>query len=154
MIKDNEGQVAIEFILVVGAILTMVVVAAPMILKNAEMNRGLSAARDGATKAAAMRGLGYAGQGVDMQPAGVVKINNLTYSVVEIADAQDNVTITISAKIPNSMDGSKICSSIRTQAQRYIAYAFTGDWPAGAVVPLDDRTGSYYVFKVSCSPSS
>ncbi len=46
---DDKGQVSIEFVLVVGAVLTMVIVAIPLILKNAEMNKALSAARDGAT---------------------------------------------------------------------------------------------------------
>jgi Flp pilus assembly pilin Flp len=76
--REERGQASIEFILVVGAILVMVVAGIPIIQKNAEMNRGLTAARDGATKGAAMRGLGYAGDGVTPQPSGAIKILNIT----------------------------------------------------------------------------
>ncbi len=154
MKSDEEGQISIEFLLIVGAVLTMTVVAIPMVLKNAEMNRGLIAARDGATFGAGMRGLGFAGGSVDAQPSGVVKIEKLNYTVADVTDAPDNVTINIYARIPSNMDSSTICSSIRTQSQRNIAYAFTGQWPSGAIVPLANRTGSYYVFKVSCTPLS
>jgi uncharacterized protein (UPF0333 family) len=146
--RDEKGQVSIELILVVGAVLSMVVVIIPMVLKNAEMNRGLTAARDGATKGAAMRGMGFSSSGGN--EAGVVKIVNITSSITEISDSQDNVSITFYAKIPSNMDSVTVCDTIETQSQRYTAYAFTGQWPSGAIVPLSDRTGSYYVFKIGC----
>jgi uncharacterized protein (UPF0333 family) len=153
MIEDNKGQISIEFLLVVGAILTMVVVATPIILKNAEMNRGLTAARDGATKAAAMRGLGFSSNGGNA--AGVVKIIRIETNITVIEGAPDTVSLGIYAKIPSNLDSTSVCDTIETQAQRYVAYAFTGQWPVGEVVPIADITGSYYSFTpIGCYVSS
>jgi uncharacterized protein (UPF0333 family) len=155
VIEDNKGQVSLEFILVVGAIMTMTIVGIPMILKNTEMNKGLSAARDGATYGAAMRGVGYAGSGVSSQPSGVVKIDRIEYTITENPGSLNNVSIRIYAKIPSNMDTTSICDTIETQAQRYVAYALHGRWISGAVVQISERTGSYYVFApIGCYVSS
>jgi hypothetical protein len=151
MRDETRGQASIELILVVGAIITMAIILIPVGLKNAEMNKGLSAARDGATFAAAMRGLGFAGEGVTSQPSGTIKILNITPEFVTTTGGLEEYRLRFYVSIPGSMDSTNTCSSINTQARRYIAYAFTGKWPSGAVVPLSDTTGSYYIFRVACT---
>ncbi|MFQ5801166.1 MAG: hypothetical protein ACE5HH_05555 [Candidatus Hydrothermarchaeales archaeon] len=151
MIKDSRGQVSIEFILVIGAILTMTIVGIPMILKNAEMNKGLSAARDGATYGAAMRGMGYAGENVNVQPSGVVKIINITPIYNGTVNGTERYQLRFYISAPDEMIDNPTCVSssiggtIRMQARRYMNYAFTGSWSTTSPI-----WGSYYSFTTSC----
>ncbi len=153
MIEDDKGQISIEFILIVGAVLTMVIVGIPIILKNAEMNRGLSAARDGATFGAGMRGMGYAGENVDNQPSGVVKIINITLENQGKISGLDWYRLRFYVSAPNDMIDNPTCvsssvgSTITNQALRYVHYSFNGEW-----LSLVSRVnGSYYSFTAACT---
>jgi hypothetical protein len=140
MKNEEKGQISIELILVVGAILTMVVVAIPMILKSAEMNRGLTAARDGATKAIALRGMGYSeGEGNE---AGVMKMTEIT--VVSLGPFDDNELLVLLIRIsaPSEMQTDDNLFLIRAESSSFINHALNGEY---------DRNwgfvdGSYYTF--------
>ncbi len=147
---DDKGQVSIEFVLVVGAVLTMVIVAIPLILKNAEMNKALSAARDGATMGAGMRGLGYSSSGGN-EP-GVVKIINMTPEYQNKVGELDWYRLRFYLSVPSEMIDDPTCtqssigSTVTNQAMRYTHYAFNGEW-----LNLVSRVnGSYYSFTASC----
>lgn len=150
MKNEDKGQISIELVLVVGAILTMVVVAIPMILKNAEMNRGLSAARDGATFAAGMRGMGYSFDGGN--PSGVIKIVNMTVIQNGMTGDLEKYQIKFYISAPSEMIDNPTCvsssigGSIRSQATNYMNNAFNGNWVSG-FAPVN---GSYYSFTTSC----
>jgi hypothetical protein len=149
--SDEKGQISIEFILIVGAVLTMVIVGIPMILKNAEMNRGLTAARDGATKGAAMRGLGFSSTGGNV--AGVVKIINMTPIYKgNTSTGLDKYQLKFYLSVPSDMIDNPTCvqssigGTIRVQATSFMNYAFAGEYSTGFAAV----NGSYYSFTTSC----
>jgi Class III signal peptide len=146
MKSDEGGQISIEFILIVGAVLTMTVVAIPMVLKNAEMNRGLAAARDGATFGAGMRGLGFSYAGGNV--AGKVKILNLTPIFKDSTSypGTDWYLLRFYVSIPDALPSSSVCGTIATQARSNLRYAFTGDYGTSTSAV----NGSYYSFTVGC----
>lgn len=144
----ERGQVGIEFILMVGLVLLIVITAIPYILQQNELNNGIAAARNGATFAMGMRGLGYAGSGVQENPLGVLKLDRIEYSVAENATGKDDVYIEIYLKGSSYLNTASITGTVSTQARRYIAYAFSGQWP-GTTVSLAQTTGSYYIFHVN-----
>ncbi len=148
MMRDDKGQVSIELILVVGAILTMVLVVIPMVLKNAEMNKGLTAARDGATKGAAMRGMGYSSDGGN--PSGTVKLINMTPIFNSTVGGKERYLLRFYVDIPSNMDSTSVCGTIRRQALSHLSYSFYGAWSTS----FSDVIGSYYIFQASCIDTS
>jgi len=144
MIEESRGQISIEFILLVGAILTMVLVAIPMALKNAEMNKALTAARDGAVKAAALRGLGYSYKGGNA--TGVVRVLNLTAVYRGEVGNKDWYLLRFYVSVPSGLDASSVCTSIQRQATSHLKYAFEGQWAS----TMQRVNGSYYSFTVGC----
>ena len=140
MKPDERGQISIEFILILGAVLTMAIVVIPMVLKSAEMNRGVTAARDGATKGAAMRGLGFSSGSGNV--AGVVKIINMTPIFQDNSTYPDTdwYLLRFYVSIPDNMPSSSVCGTIAAQARSNLRNAFTGAYnTSGAAV-----NGSYY----------
>lgn len=150
MIDDDKGQISIEYILVIGAILIMVIAGIPVIMKNAEMNRGLTAARDGATKGAAMRGMGFSSTGGNV--AGVVKIINITPEYQGNVNGTDRYLLRFYISVPSNMIDNPTCTSssvgstITNQALRYMHYSFNSEW----LPVVGSVTGSYYRFTASC----
>lgn len=142
--KEEKGQVAMEYILVVGAVLIMALAGMPMILKNAEMNKAMGAARDGATKAAAMRGMGFSTTGGN--EAGNVKIWNLTSEFNSSVGSKQRYLIRLYVDIPSNLPSASVCNVIRRQALSHINYSFYGGWSDN----LGDIEGSYYIFNVGC----
>lgn len=142
----RRGQIAMEFILIVGLVMVIVIAAAPVLQKQNELNKALAAARDGAVFAASMRGMGYEGEGVTEAPGGVVKIERL-----ELVDKSGELTaeekkmvqtwyqIRFQVSMQDYMKESGTCTqttiggTIKNQALRYINYAFSGTWPSGIV---------------------
>ncbi|HDH27625.1 MAG TPA: class III signal peptide-containing protein [Euryarchaeota archaeon] len=149
MKPDEQGQISIEFILILGAVLTMAIVAIPMVLKSAEMNRGVTAARDGATKGAAMRGLGFSA--TTDHKTGVVKIINLTseYNGTS-ATGLEKYRLRFYVKMSDGLDKSSVCTSIRQAASSNLNYAFAGKYTT-SFAAVD---GSYYSFTTACTPVS
>ncbi|MFQ6136400.1 MAG: class III signal peptide-containing protein, partial [Candidatus Hydrothermarchaeales archaeon] len=151
--KLRRGQVSIEFILIVAAILVIVITVLPFISRSAELNKGIAAARDGAQFGAAMRGMGYSSEGGN--PTGVIKIDRVEYTIIDNPSGLDNVSISIYVRGPTELNTNSVRGTIRTEAQRYVAYAMTGEWPSGATVTRASRTGSYYIFApISCNSST
>lgn len=149
--NGEQGQISIEFVLILGAVLTMTVVAIPMVLKNAEMNRGLAAARDGATFGAGMRGLGFSSGGGNT--AGMVKIINMTPERQAPVGDLDWYRLRFYISAPSSLIDNPTCvsssvgSTITNQALRYVHYSFNGEW-----LNLVSRVnGSYYSFTAACT---
>ena len=146
MIKDDKGQVSIEFLLLVGAIITMVLVTMPIIFRNTEMNKALTAARDGGTKGAAMRGLGFSEGGGNA--GGVITIINMTpiYQDNSTYPGNDWYLLRFYANVPDEMNVNSVCGTIETQARSFMRYAYTGayDTSVGAV------NGAKYTFTVGC----
>ena len=145
MKTEEKGQVTIEFTLVVGAILLMTVVVIPMTLKNAEMNRALTAARDGASKGAVMRGLGF--EASSGNETGVVRIINMTPEYVGKTGDLDWYRLRFYVSAPGNMDQSSLRGTIRQQARSQINYAITGQWDPS----FDEVNGSYYSFTTAVS---
>jgi hypothetical protein len=148
--RGEKGQVSIELVIIIGVVLFIVFSIIPSILKQNELNRGLTAARDGATFGAGMRGLGYAGEGVDIAPEGVVKIDKIEHVINPGGGegGRDEVRVYIFVRGPAYLQNTTIIDTIETQARRYICYAFQGYWPTGAAVSLNETSGRYYTFSV------
>ncbi len=147
--SKERGQAAIEFILVVGAMMVIIMYAFPFITRHAELNKGIAAARDGAQFGATMRGMGFRGSDVGETSPGVIKIDRIEYDITENPDGVDDVEIWIYVRGPDYLTsdaaGGTVRDTIRNQARRYIAYTLTGEWP-GTVFSNDLLTGEYYKF--------
>lgn len=149
-LRDSRGQVSLEFIILVGAILVMVVAAFPYIARANELNKALAAARDGATFAAGMRGLGYRGENVAEIPPGVVKIKKIemvnqgNYSNLQWYRFEIHISAP-SYITSNSTYRQSLCGTVTNQAMRYVYYAFNGEWKDYSRVNT-----TYYSFTAGC----
>ena len=149
---DPRGQISIEFIILVGAIMVMVVAVFPFITRANELSKAHAAARDGATFAAGMRGMGYRGVDVEPAPEGVIKV--LRVDMVKVGNYSSlewyRFDILLSAPgyiSENTAFTSRICSTVRSQALRHVHYAFYGSWPAGSISRVNTTR---YSFTAGC----
>lgn len=153
MRKSRKAQVSVEFIFIVSIVIVFSIILWPTIIKANELNRGVAAARDGATFGATMRGLGYDYEGKDY-PSGTITIDRLDYEIIQTGQKKNNVSITIYVRGPSYFTYDQkvsITSTIRNQAQRYVGKTFSGDFDTS----VDNRQGSYYIFApISCGNST
>ncbi len=135
----SKGQAAIEFILVVGAIMVIIMYTFPLITRHAELNKGIAAARDGAQFGAAMTGMGFGSTGGSTP--GVIKLERVDYTIQD-----DSVIITIRVRGFPEHNTDAIKTTISDQAQRYIVKALTGEWKDIGDITASDHKGEYYTF--------
>jgi type II secretory pathway pseudopilin PulG len=132
--SGRDSQIAVEFILIVGIVLLIVVAVTPTIMKQQELNKALSAARDGAAFGSSMRGMGFAGEGVNELPEGIVKIERIALEEQPPEDGKTWYRIRFYISAPNYMKDNSVCSSssigmtVRKRSVSYINYAFYGSW--------------------------
>lgn len=152
--RNEKGQIAIELVLITGAVMVMAIAVYPFILEQTELNKATAAARDGATFGAAMRGMGYSsGSGNE---AGAIKIHNLTMEPRSPLGDRKRYRIRFYIQIPEYMKDSPSCATssigqtITTQARRSIYYNFNGEWPPSGdlVNPVNTST---YQFTTACN---
>ena len=154
MLREDRGQISIEFIILIGAIMVMVVAVFPFITRANELSKAQAAARDGATFAAGMRGMGYM-PGSDKEiPPGVVKITRVDMVKVGNYSNLDWYRFYISVHAPdyildNTTYRQSLCGTIANQALRYVYYAFNGRWPSQSTISYVNT--ARYHFTVSCT---
>lgn len=156
--REPNAQVAIEFIIIVGIVLLIVVAVTPTILKQQELNKAVSAARDGAAFGASMRGMGYYTSNIQPEnrnPQGIVKIKEIIPNSqgIEASTGKEKYQIRIRAVSPNYLSEnykSTIESSIENYARSYVNYAFTGVYQGG----FNPVYTSYYRFTFTANLTS
>ncbi len=133
--KGSRAQVALEFVLIAGAVIIMAIVALPFITNQLTLNKANAAARDGATAAINMFNIGYT---VTFPPLGEIKgptkpmrlreanlaytgtTNNIrSYEIRLVVDFPDDET---------SVNKNNLELAIGAQVMSYVNYAFTADW--------------------------
>lgn len=135
--KKEKAQTTVEFILIVGAFVLISVILMPKILSNLELNKAISAARDGAEFAIAMIGMGYSTPsgtlGSSSGIIGTIKIKNIT--LIEKGACSGNVNkkwyqIKFYVYIPSHMSDAKqnITTTIRNYAGGNLYRAFYGSY--------------------------
>ncbi len=145
--SKERGQVAIEFILVVGAMMVIIMYTFPVLTRNAELNKGIAAARDGAQFGATMRGMGFTSTEIK-NPPGVIKIDRIEYDITENPDGVDDVSISIYVRGPPELKTSSVMSTIENEAQRFTSKAISGEYTTS----VSARTGEYYRFQpIQCN---
>ncbi|MFQ5816082.1 MAG: class III signal peptide-containing protein, partial [Candidatus Hydrothermarchaeaceae archaeon] len=143
---EEKAQISLEFVLIVGAFLVIAITVFPVITKQNELNKALTAARDGATFGAGMRGMGFRGEDVDELPGGVVKIDRLELELQGKEGELDWYRIRIYLKVPEYMKDDPTCTSssmgstVTNQALIYINHVFNGEWPSTGVVSRVNTT--------------
>lgn len=132
-LEHRRAQVSVEFIIIVGIIMLIVVSLLPYITKQNELNKAVAAARDGATYGAAMRGLGFKGGGVDAVPEGVIRIERVERVEVNLSHDPPwyllRIHIAAPSYIVNHANSSSVSRTICNQALRQMYYAFNGEYP-------------------------
>ena len=94
--RSERGQTSTELMLIVGAILLIVISIYPSIKTESEMNRGITAARDGATYSVNMIGMGFSESGSGItQPNKTVQLVGFSYSEGAVEDGLTPITITL-----------------------------------------------------------
>lgn len=131
---NNKSQIAVEYILVVGIFVLMVVTLLPYITKQNELNRALAAVRDGATYGAAMRSLGYKASSAESLPAGVIRISRVELVNLGTKSGKEAYGFVIHILAPESIKSNssyrlRLGGTIRTQAYRQLYYVFNGEYP-------------------------
>lgn len=149
--SQERGQASIEILLIFGAILVIVISVVPAISRQAELNRGIAAARDGATFGASMRGMGFYSSTTsesNKNIPGVIKIDRVDYTITDNPTGVDDVSITIYVRGPAELKTTSVTGTIRTETQRFIGKALSGSYDSS----ISARTGEYYKFSpVSCN---
>lgn len=139
--SKESGQVAIEFILIVGAMMVIIMYTFPVLTRHAELNKGIAAARDGAQFGATMRGMGFTSTEIK-NPPGVIKIDRIEYDITENPDGVDDVSISIYVRGPPELKTDSVWGTIGKEAQRFIGKAISGEYDDAIIA----RTGEYYKF--------
>ncbi len=157
MRRDAKGQVALEFIIIVGLVTLIVVTAYPVLQKQIELNKALTAARDGAAYGASFRGMSYYTSGTspaNRNPPGVLKITKVTLipQGVEEASGKTMYQIRIDVRAPNYLSSyeNTIEASIRNYARSYVYNAFYGRYQGG----FSPVYTNYYKFTFSANMTS
>ncbi len=145
---DTKAQVALEYIIVVGAMLLIVTSMLPVITKQAELSKATAAVRDGATYGAALRALGFKAGSSSYVPEGAIKIKE-----IELVDKGTNGNLKsymfrIHIIAPdyikdNSNYSNRVRASVCTQALRQLYYNFNGRYPGSIIGSVNT---SYYYF--------
>lgn len=153
---DRSGQISIEFIILVGAIMVMVVAVFPFITRANELSKAHAAARDGATFAAGMRGMGYRGSDVNEVAPGVVKITKVEMVKVGISGNRTHYRFNFHISAPNYMIDNPTCTqssiggSVISQAFRSVCYSFYGTWTGTQCGQRFVNTSRYH-FTATCT---
>ncbi len=146
-----RGQSSLEFMLIVGALMVIVMYTFPFVSRNAELNKGIAAARDGAQFGATMRGMGFYSSGTsesNKNLPGVIKIDRIEYDITESSDKIENVSISIYVRGPSELKTTSVYATIRSEAQRFVGKAISGDYTTS----VSARTGQYYRFQpIQCN---
>lgn len=124
-LKGQRGQTSIEIAMVTGVIFLIVVSVIPYITEVNVMNKGLSAAREGATYAQTMLNMGYA-TNTSLPLGDKVLLEGISYiedTTTEPGIKIVNITLTISG----TTNGA-IATEIKNQAANYIYYSFNAQW--------------------------
>jgi hypothetical protein len=136
--RDLRGQVALEFIFLVGLVTLIVITAYPVLQQQVELNKALSAARDGAVYGSSFRGLSYYTSGTspsNRNPPGVIKLTQVTLisQGVEEGSGRKMYQIKINARGPEYLMSyeNTIEASIRNYARSYAYHAFYGRYQGG-----------------------
>lgn len=139
-LKVQRGQTSIEIAMVTGVIFLIVISAFPYLTEVNVMNKGVSAARDGATFSQTMLNMGYSPGGVSPPQAGEVLMEGISYEVDTTTEPGTKI-VTITLSISGTTDAD-IATEIKNQAGNYIFYSFNGEWNTstnGTVVVGDYR---------------
>lgn len=135
--KDSKAQVALEFVLISGAILLMGVLVFPFITRQITLNKANAAARDGAVSAVNMFNTGYT---VTLPPYGEIsgpikpmrlRETNLVFN--ETVSDVDRFQIQLVIDFPDdetTVNKDRLKQVIGAQAMRHVNYAFSGTWPS------------------------
>jgi len=123
--RSESGQTSIELILLVGAVILITISIYPAIKSQTELNKGVTAARDGATYAANMMGLGFTKSGSGITQANkTIKIVGLTYSI----GATNGLTpVSISIEVQGT-NNEAVGQEIAAHSLKFIYKAFNGDY--------------------------
>lgn len=123
--KGQRGQTSIEIAFVTGAIFIIVVSAMPYITDANMVNKGVSAARDGATFAQTMLNMGYS-KGTSLPQGVEVKVEDISYSVDTTTEPGTKI-VSITLTISGTTDDD-VATEIKNQAANYIFYAYNAQW--------------------------
>lgn len=132
--KGQSGQTSIELLLVVGALFLIVISTLPYIGDANKVNKGVAAARDGATFAQTMLNLGYSyttewGDVVELPQGETVHVDDITYttSVIDMGGGNTQKFVEITLTISGTSD-LLTAIQISEHSLNYIYYAFNGEW--------------------------
>ncbi|MFQ5976121.1 MAG: hypothetical protein ACE5J5_07400 [Candidatus Hydrothermarchaeales archaeon] len=128
--KSERGQTAIELLLIVGAIILIAINIYPSIRSNKELNQGVTAARDGATYAANILGMGFTESGTGItQPNKTIQIVGMDY--YKGTEVGGLTPITITFEIKGTSD-TAVGQAIADQSLKFIYKAFNGNYEISA----------------------
>ncbi len=124
--KGQNGQASVEIAIVAGAIFLIVVSVLPYITDANTMNKGISAARDGATSAQTTLNMGYASEGTSLPRGDWVGVDDIAYST-DTTTLPGTKIVKITLTISGTSD-TDVADEIVNQAGNSIYYAYYGDW--------------------------
>ncbi len=141
---SERGQASTEMMLIVGAILLIVISVYPSIKTESEMNRGITAARDGATYAVNMLGMGFSESGSGITPPNkTVQLVGLSYSEGAVVGGLTPITITL--EIRGTSD-TTVGDAISDQSLKFIYKVFKGNYNIGSDPQyVDSESYRFYV---------
>jgi hypothetical protein len=117
--------------MIVGAIFFMVVAVLPYILKQNELNKGLTAARDGAVYGASLEA---------MKRGGIIKIGKLDLQKEGCDEELTGYNINIEIRsVHDFPDKTEIQKEIENAALNFTYYAFNGEWPNASISQVNAR---------------
>jgi uncharacterized protein (UPF0333 family) len=140
---DQEGQISIEFVLLIAFMLMLVLMVAPFVSQSLENNVIVSAARSGATNATTNVVL----LNRSMAPVAVedIKIQNITNNITNGSGSQNlTIQINISGTISSDQNSTIVNSTLNSiAAQGYTRVNSTNNTPYADYIVA--KWHNYYV---------
>ena len=122
--KGQRGQTSIEIALVTGVIFIIVISTLPYITDANMVNKGVSAARDGATFSQTMLNMGYSSGDISLPRGERVHVDDISYTEETSGSIKIvRITLTISGTTDDD-----VATEIKSQAGNYINYAYNAQW--------------------------
>ncbi len=154
--KGERGQTSIEIALVTGMIFIIFISAFPYVTEMNMMNKGVSAARDGATFAQTMLNMGYSyttewGDVVELSRGERVHVDDISYSTQteDLGNGETLQRVFIVVTVSGTSDWDT-ANRIADHSLQYIYYSFNGEWSDESIAWVDVGDRKFYV-NIDCT---
>ena len=149
--EGQRGQTSIEIALLTGVIFIVFISAFPYVTEMNMMNKGVTAARDGATYAQTMLNMGYSSGDASLAQGERVHVDDISYftQTEDLGNGETLQRVFIEVTVSGISNGTT-ANQIGDYSLQYIYYSFYGEWPNEPIAWVDVGDNRKFYVNVVC----